>query len=212
MSTDLLFMTSYCERGGDQFWAEPLNAVTNLAFVLAAALIGLRLRSASSVRPELGVLVALTVAVGIGSFLWHTLARPWSQWADVVPIGLFIVVFLLSLCRRVLQWSWSAALAASALFLLGNGVALALLPPDLLNDSGMYLPAWLALLAAALYCRYRGSKAAAPLASMTGVFSAALLLRWLDAALCPLFATGTHFAWHLAVAMTMYLGMRLLVD
>ena len=27
---------NYCERIGDGFWAEPLNAITNLAFILAA--------------------------------------------------------------------------------------------------------------------------------------------------------------------------------
>lgn len=212
MSTELLFATIYCERGGDSFWAEPLNAVSNLAFLFAALSVGLRLRSAKSSYPDVGVLVVLTVAVALGSFLWHTLAQPWSQWTDVLPIGLFTVIYLLSFCRRVLRWSWTASGAAVAVFALVNALALALLPGDFLNGSGFYLPAWAALAAAALYCRYRGLDAAAPAAFMAAVFTVALLLRSVDAVLCPLFPGGTHFAWHLAVATVMYLGMRLLVD
>ena len=36
MSEASVAVTIYCERAGDAFWAEPLNALTNLAFLLAA--------------------------------------------------------------------------------------------------------------------------------------------------------------------------------
>ena len=77
----------YCERTGAGFWAEPVNAMTNLAFLVAA--------------------------VGVGSFLWHTFATPWAEWADVIPIGLFIAVFLASFLRRVAGLRWSAVAALS---------------------------------------------------------------------------------------------------
>ncbi|MGT2481909.1 hypothetical protein ACU4GR_30605 [Methylobacterium oryzae CBMB20] len=30
-------VSAYCERGGPHFWAEPANALSNAAFLLAAA-------------------------------------------------------------------------------------------------------------------------------------------------------------------------------
>jgi len=62
----------YCERMGPEFWAEPVNAVTNLAFVLAALVVWPR-------AVGLGrVLAVILVAIGIGSFLFHTFAQPWA--------------------------------------------------------------------------------------------------------------------------------------
>jgi uncharacterized membrane protein YhhN len=65
----------YCERLSGAFWAEPWNALTNGAFLLAAvAALQLWRRSGGSGRPTLA-LVALVFAIGIGSFLYHTMPR-----------------------------------------------------------------------------------------------------------------------------------------
>ena len=79
---------AYCERTGPAFWAEPVNALTNAAFLIAAALLCRR----ADVRgdPPALALAILTGIVGIGSFLFHTLAVHWSMLADVIPIALFI--------------------------------------------------------------------------------------------------------------------------
>lgn len=63
-------MDHYCERMGPGFWAEPFNALTNLAFLIAATAMLVRQRSAR--LEELFVLALLTASVGIGSFMFHT--------------------------------------------------------------------------------------------------------------------------------------------
>lgn len=86
---------TYCERIDASFWAEPVNALTNLAFVIAAVVIANALvRDGQAVRKawDLWLLAGLIAAIGVGSFLWHTLATPWSGLADVIPILLFINV------------------------------------------------------------------------------------------------------------------------
>jgi len=85
----------YCERTTAGLWAEPLNAVTNLAFIVAGVLL-LRILLRRGARPvpwETVVLVFLVFSIGVGSGLWHTLATPWSELADVVPITLYINLF-----------------------------------------------------------------------------------------------------------------------
>jgi Ceramidase len=213
VSTASLAVTAYCERTAGQFWAEPLNALTNLAFVLAALLIvGQLRRRGGARRPDVGLLAALAAAVGIGSFLWHTLATPWSEWADVIPIGLFISVFLLSFLRRVAGWRWPAVLLAFTAYQALDFLAAWLLPADWLNGSVFYLPAWVSLLLMVVYCRATRRRAAGYVTAMWLVFSLSLLLRSIDAAVCPVFPAGTHFAWHLLNALVLWLAMRLLLD
>ncbi len=57
-----------CERSDFGFWAEPVNALTNAAFVLAAAIMWPRGRGVPIARALVGVLAV----IGAGSFLWHT--------------------------------------------------------------------------------------------------------------------------------------------
>ena len=64
----------YCERGFDPgFWAEPLNAITNAAFIIAAAMatmMWLRIPAAERRWVDAWLLLVL-YAIGIGSFLLH---------------------------------------------------------------------------------------------------------------------------------------------
>ena len=72
----------YCERLAPGLWAEPWNAVTNLAFVLAAIWVW---RRGGDVPVR--VLAAILFVIGIGSGLFHTFATRWAGVADVLPIG-----------------------------------------------------------------------------------------------------------------------------
>lgn len=212
MNTVTLAVTRYCERSADQFWAEPLNAVSNLAFVLAAAVVVWRLRGSARQYWDVLVLALLAAAVGLGSFLWHTLATPWTEWANVIPIGLFINGFLLSFLLRVARWRWPDVALAIILYQVLTYWVQAALPADFLNGSVFYLPAWLALLVMGLYCSATGHRQARYVAAMLGIFTVSLLARSADVAICPAFPLGTHFAWHLLNAPVLYLAMRLLVD
>ena len=48
------------------------------------------------------VLILVVALVGIGSFLFHTLATRWAGLADVVPIAVFIHLYFFFAMRRVL--------------------------------------------------------------------------------------------------------------
>src|SRR3546814_4103286 len=88
------FIDLYCERVGPGLWAEPLNLVTNLAFILAGVLLVVALRRAEpAVRrdPAIIGLAVLVLVVGIGSGLFHSFATRWAALADVIPIALLIL-------------------------------------------------------------------------------------------------------------------------
>lgn len=104
----------YCERMGPEFWSEPMNAVTNAAFVLAAVILWQRTFGLGRV-----MCVILSV-IGLGSFLFHTFAQPWAGVADVVPILLFVLVYIFAANRDFWGMSVWPALGARrrCLFLL----------------------------------------------------------------------------------------------
>src|SRR5260370_37275907 len=88
----------YCERTDASFWAEPANALTSAAFLIAAtAAFWLWRRQSASHRsrdwPALALIVVV-VADGIGSFVFHTLATRGAVLADVIPSRVFIYGYL----------------------------------------------------------------------------------------------------------------------
>ncbi|SPF76019.1 hypothetical protein ALP8811_01016 [Aliiroseovarius pelagivivens] len=91
----------YCERVSAAFWAEPLNAISNLAFILAALWGWIEAKRRDRLDPMTMILILLAGMIGIGSFLFHTFANAWSSLADVIPIWTFVLLFVLVALRRV---------------------------------------------------------------------------------------------------------------
>ena len=81
------YIDIYCERVSGDFLAEPLNAITNLGFILVGLFI---LKGQSFSGRILGV---ITTLVGLGSLTFHTFATTWAAALDVGFIALFILVF-----------------------------------------------------------------------------------------------------------------------
>ena len=72
-------MGVYCERLGPGLLAEPLNALSNLAFFLAAWAAWSVARRGGALDSGIAVLVGLIATIGIGSTLFHTFSTPWAH-------------------------------------------------------------------------------------------------------------------------------------
>lgn len=210
-----MYLPSYCERGADGLWAEPLNAVTNAAFMAAAwfAWQHWQARQDASWRhqPDVGVLILLVAVIGMGSLLWHTVARPWAYLLDAMPIIVFIHLFLLSFLRRIASLSWPGVAAA---FLAYDGLTLAtlgILPARALNDSAGYLPVVLSLAIMSAWLHRRRHPLWHDYLLCTGLFAVSLTLRIVDPAVCGILPAGTHFLWHLLNGLLLYLLLRGLI-
>jgi len=199
----------YCERVGPGLWAEPLNAFTNLGFLIAAwaawRLVG---REAADSR-ALRVLVGIIASIGIGSGLFHTFATPWAQALDIGPIVIFQLSFFWFYCRRI------AALGAVTTFILVAFVVVGSLVGyqfmQVLNGSLAYVPALLLLVSLGTFHLLKTLVVPYSLLAAAGFFLMALTFRTIDIAVCLRFPIGTHFLWHLSNAVVIYLGMKSLV-
>ncbi len=196
----------YCERLGPSFWAEPVNALSNAAFLIAAWAAFVLWRREG--RGDLAILALILVAaaVGLGSFAFHTWATRGAMLLDVIPIGIFIYGYFLLALRRFLKlsWPWSLALLAGFI-LLSNGLA-SLVPRAVLNGSSGYFPALAALIAIGWMVRARPAGQAMLIAA--AAFTAALVLRIVDLDVCGALPVGTHFLWHILNAVVLYAVLR----
>ncbi len=186
----------YCERTNSAFWSEPVNAVTNSAFIVAGLWGLVRVRQADS-RDLVGIgLSLLVIAIGIGSFLFHTFANRWSVIADVAPITIFIYAYLALVLIRHLRFSWLAALGILVVFFGFNILVENLLSP-LIKGSAGYVPALLALFLFGFVLRQRKLRAGTDLLIAAVIFLISLIFRTIDLPLCATLPLGTHFLWHI---------------
>lgn len=208
------YIDAYCERTGPELWNEPLNAVTNLAFIVSAVLLARALARAEPpdhaqqrARADWApwALVTLIFLIGIGSALFHTMATRSTALADVIPIALFILLATYLALRRLAGASLWIGLAGM-LGVLGLAAAISAL---LRFGGGSYLAALVAMLVIGLYLRYRLRQPAGPtILAAAGLFTVSLTLRTLDQPLCETIPIGTHFLWHIlnAVVLTLVAG------
>jgi len=193
-------LDGYCERVGTDpnFWGEPVNAITNLSFLVAAA-VTFRIAWRAPRRDGTALLLCANLfLIGVGSFLFHSFATPWAALADVLPIMTMILLYFgLVLVRAYGLRGYQA-----------TGLALCFLPVAALFDwlleatpfdgaNAQYLAALMLLAVNGLVLQAREHPLANWLYLAGGLFTLSLLLRMSDEAICASFPTGTHFLWHL---------------
>jgi hypothetical protein len=221
----------YCERGTNEaLLAEPFNAASNAAFLLAAlAGLWLLLRRPTEVRSaDHALLIALVFLVGIGSLAFHVVADRATLLADVVPIDVFMLVYLGFALNRLLRlppaWTVLVLIGFAAIVFLatelkcwGGGIGF----PDesvsgasvCMNGSLVYVPGLLAMAVVGGLLWERGHPAAGYILFAALVFAVAVAFRSLDLALCDAYTIGgrkigTHFVWHLLNGLALFLLLR----
>ncbi|MCK5191748.1 MAG: ceramidase domain-containing protein [Methylococcales bacterium] len=199
----------YCERLDSSFWAEPINALTNFAFIIAAWAVWKHGHRLGRLSYPIWVLIGLMVSIGIGSFLFHTYATNFTRFLDVLPVLLFQFVFMWVYIRRIIQVRMIYAIGLLVVYiffaLLGRQF------PHLLNGSFSYIPAILLLLGLGLYHLIDKKRERFILLVALAVFSLALFFRTIDTMICFYFPIGTHFLWHIINGVLVYLSARALM-
>jgi hypothetical protein len=203
------YIDAYCERTGPGLLAEPLNAITNASFLIAALVAWYPARRSGHLSAGVQALLWLSVSVGLGSGLWHTFATGWALWLDIIPILLFLIWFFWLYMRTVAELPTPLAVAAIAAFLLASAFAQGF--THILHGALSYTPALILLLVlGVLHTRERANGRHLLLAA-AGAYALALVFRTLDQEVCPSFPIGTHFLWHSLNGLAAYLAMRCVI-
>jgi hypothetical protein len=186
----------YCERTDPSYWSEPVNAATNAAFLIAAFVMWRRLRGQD--LPLASLMVLILAAIGVGSYLFHTYAQVWAAMADVIPIVLFILLYVFAATRDFLGMGTWISLGVAVLF-VPYAAALtglfALLP--FFAISAFYWPVPLLITVYAILLAFRHPATARGLWIGAFLLILSLVFRSLDETVCGTVPLGTHFMWHI---------------
>jgi hypothetical protein len=199
----------YCERLAPGLAGEPLNALSNLGFFIAAWAVWRFARAGRSLNVGAWVLIALIGAIGLGSTLFHTFANSATHLLDTTPILVFQLAFLWLYARDALRWPRPAAFALVLVFLAAGLYVRRY--PEIWNGSFTYIPAWVTLLALGAVHWHRRLAGRYDLLGASALLALSLFFRTIDLAACAALPVGTHFLWHLLNAGVLYLCARALL-
>ena len=221
------YIDSYCERTAPGFWDEPLNASTNVAFLIAAMVAVLAVRritglvkmnqvageshaTAGMIRVtfvrmfDLWLLPVWLVSIGVSSFLFHTFANRLTALLDVLGILMFAFTFLAVFLGRVAGWRWWG-IAIWMLALPAAAIGASAAYPSRISA---YAPMGVSLLLIGLIAWQRHHRSAARLLWLScGVFIISLAASAVDGAWCDAWPHGTHFLWHVLNGVVLSLTM-----
>ncbi len=201
------YIDNYCERLEPGLWAEPLNAVTNAAFLVAAFLAWLLARRENAVNVQTVILIALIAMIGVGSALFHTFATTLTLLSDVFPILLFQIAFIWFYSLFVMKLSVIKAAGLFGVFMVLTVLA-EKAPAHILNGSLGYGPAILFLFGFGIWHWRTKMRERYVLLIASIVFMISLASRSVDMAVCDALPFGTHFMWHILNGCVLYLAVR----
>ena len=181
-------MLIYCERTGQDLWAEPLNALTSLAWVVAAlaalALCRSRRTAASGRIWDMRLLIGSAALAGVASLWWHTAPGPWSGRLDAVGLHAFLNLYLVMYLGRVVGVGSFGQVLALVVYQAGILATLALYPPLSLNGAVLYLPAVGVMALLSVLARALRKDGAGTLTAAAALFGGAVALHAVDLSLC----------------------------
>ncbi len=219
ISTDAWFgdlsrpISIYCERASAAWDAEPLNAVSNIAFLIAAwaAWRLQRKRPNEELNGSVAALCIIMAVVGIGSATFHTVATRWAEWADVVPILIFMIVYSWLALTVFFRWPFWLKLATVLLFFAATFYLESDDFEKILWGGAMYIPTLFFLTAAGVGIWKRDPKAGKVFFTAAGLFVLSFAARTADMPLCSQIPIGTHYFWHIFNATVLYLLVRTVI-
>ncbi len=197
----------YCERLTVGLWAEPLNALTNVAFFVAAFFAYIHTRKYRALDWRSGTLIFMLVLIGIGSAAFHTFATRITMMMDVIPILFYQISFITFYARYAIKLPWVKTAGLFGLFMVSSLVS-DQIPADYMNGSLSYAPALIFLLGFAFWHYKNAAHEKYILFIAAGMFSLSLTFRSIDMELCAIIPIGTHFLWHCLNGVVLYLTTR----
>ncbi len=188
----------YCERIDASFWSEPLNAVTNVVFLMSAIWV-LRREELNNKARALAFLLGM---IGIASFLFHSVATAWAGALDVLFILLFTLLYIFVATEDFLGLPRRSALVVTlGYFPFSVVVEWFTLPLSFLGSTRIYVPILVLISLYSLILIKKFPDVSKGLAVGALLLTISMFARSVDLPLCEAIPIGTHFLWHVINAI-----------
>jgi len=199
-----------CERSNLGFFVEPLNAISNIAFIFAGVGIYQLLAKNRVQKVEYRSLFILIFLVGFGSFLWHATRNFYALILDAVPVALSFAIityiFLGKLIGNKLISLLIALLLIPTRFFISSFA-----PTDIVSSLVRNLINATVFLLLIVWAFRKCGKIALEGTIVLIIYLIAITMRSIDLQVCPTFYLGTHSLWHIFNALAVYLTVKFLI-
>ncbi len=196
------FVDGYCERIAPGLMNEPLNALTNLAFIFAAFLVWYFIKGRNP--PVIAIILTIVLAlIGIGSGLLHTFATVWGAIADVFFIAVFVVIYIYGANKYFLYLKsvYSVLLTVGVfLLLVPLGMAIEYLFP-FIGSSSTYASIASIIFIYGFWLLKSNKDLGIKLLIGAVILSISIGFRIIDLPYCESNPLGTHWLWHVLNAL-----------
>jgi hypothetical protein len=196
-------MYYYCERTTDGILSEPLNSLTNLAFIIISFLIFKKFR-----EEKFSIIFSVLIfSIGVSSLLFHSVPNRITGTMDMFFILIFILMYLFSINNFIFKHSKITSLLFSLFapilyYYLGN-----ILKQNVpfLGDSSFYIIILLHLYIIYFYTFFKAIQSRLYLMIANLIFTLSILFRALDIYACEFNLYGTHFVWHVLNSFVLFM-------
>ena len=196
-------MYYYCERTTDGILSEPLNSLTNLAFIIISFLIFKKFR-----EEKFSIIFSVLIfSIGVSSFLFHSVPNRITGTMDMFFILIFILMYLFSINNFIFKQSKITSLLFSLFapllyYYLGN-----ILKQNVtfLGDSSFYIIILLHLYIIYFYTFFIDIQSRLYLLIANLMFTLSIFFRALDLYTCEFNLYGTHFVWHVLNSFVLFM-------
>jgi len=201
----------YCERISTPYFFEPLNTVSNLAFIMAAYYSFSLIKRSNTHDPSIKLLPYVITAIGLGSMSFHSFRSEFTNYLDIIPI----LIFMLLSVYTILQKTFRNVSTVKMLFILFGIVQIAsyyLFRYYIYGIVPYVITLTLLIILGIRLYKQHGSRMVRLFVPPLLSFFVALVFRNMEFGICSSIQTGTHFLWHIFAALTTLLTVRLLVN
>ncbi len=187
----------YCETTSLEAFGEPVNTISNLAFILCGLILIFRNKM------KLNPLPYATIFIGVSSFLFHYIPTNFFAALDVFSIILFVIIYNIILTRKVLKYSLIYSVLSSTMILITSYFIGNFLFKTIIGSSGFYI----GLVVYMVFTLFLLRKLAHVKVFLFAIifFTVSIIFRSADTYLCNYILIGTHFIWHILNSLVIYL-------
>jgi hypothetical protein len=189
--------TEYCEQLLQIGW-EPINTLSNLAFVVAGLTAIYVLRNQKGVLKY--ILPLLLILVSLGSSWWHISHSYLGDIADTLFILIFASITGIFFLKDSLQF-WTAVIFSFVILLIATLFAEQF---PYINNSLPYVVLLVGFVIGGVFYVTKYPKYRVLIITAALTFALAIFFRSIDMLVCSEIAIGTHFLWHVLVAVFGY--------
>ena len=208
-----IYIDNYCERIDPGLLGEPLNAISNITFFIAAYYLGkslaLQEREASEADIQSRYLINLVWFIGFGSLTFHVFATIWSGILDIFPIALLILYYSYFSLRRFFLINKYISYLAPLVIIF---ITLILSKIGNVTNSAYFAALSGIILIGSISLFYRQKKILFGMLLAAFIFSISLTLRIFDEILCSNIIIGTHWIWHILNSLTLYIIIKIFIE